>query len=179
MLCENIKRLRKSKGLSQGELADRLHVVRQTVSKWEKGLSVPDSEMLVRIADALDTPVNELLGEIVPEKMSDEELRELARKLQILNENYAGLIERRRRIWRIVFVVAIVIALVWLIGVAGVALLPSISGAEIRGEDIAIIGGADGPTAIFVAGVTPMDFVAPVLILIVAIAGICRMRRKH
>ena len=63
MLNENIKAIRKSKGLSQEELAIKLNVVRQTVSKWERGLSVPDSEMLISISDALETPVSTLLGE--------------------------------------------------------------------------------------------------------------------
>ena len=49
MLNENIKMLRKSKGLSQEELAVKLNVVRQTISKWENGLSVPDSDMLISI----------------------------------------------------------------------------------------------------------------------------------
>ena len=57
MLNENIKKLRKSKGLSQEELAIKLNVVRQTVSKWENGLSVPDSDMLIALADELDTSV--------------------------------------------------------------------------------------------------------------------------
>ena len=65
MLNENIKALRKAKGLSQEELAIKLNVVRQTVSKWEKALSVPDAGMLIKIADALDTTVNVLLGEVV------------------------------------------------------------------------------------------------------------------
>ena len=52
MLSENLKRIRKSKGLSQGELASKINVVRQTVSKWEQGLSVPDSEMLIRLSEA-------------------------------------------------------------------------------------------------------------------------------
>ena len=47
MLSENIKAVRKSKGLSQQELAVKLNVVRQTISKWEQGLSVPDSDMLI------------------------------------------------------------------------------------------------------------------------------------
>ena len=55
MLSDNIKRIRKSKGLSQEELAIKLNVVRQTVSKWENGLSVPDSDMLITLADELDT----------------------------------------------------------------------------------------------------------------------------
>ena len=46
MLQENIKVFRKERGLTQEELAIRLNVVRQTVSKWEKGLSVPDAELL-------------------------------------------------------------------------------------------------------------------------------------
>lgn len=40
MLNENIKAIRKSKGLSQQELAIQLHVVRQTISKWEQGGSL-------------------------------------------------------------------------------------------------------------------------------------------
>ena len=55
MLSDNIKRIRKSKGLSQEEIAIKLNVVRQTVSKWENGLSVPDSDMLITLADELDT----------------------------------------------------------------------------------------------------------------------------
>lgn len=58
MLNENIKNLRKSKGLSQEELAIKLNVVRQTVSKWENGLSVPDSNMLILLSDELDTSVS-------------------------------------------------------------------------------------------------------------------------
>ena len=67
MLNENIKAIRKSKGLSQEELAIRLNVVRQTVSKWERGLSVPDSDMLIAISEVLETPVSVLLGETVTE----------------------------------------------------------------------------------------------------------------
>ena len=67
MLNENIKNLRKSKGISQEELAIKLNVVRQTVSKWENGLSVPDSSMLISLAEELDTSVSILLGETVNE----------------------------------------------------------------------------------------------------------------
>ena len=69
MLNENLKAIRKSKGLSQEELAVKLNVVRQTISKWENGLSVPDSDMLIAISEALETSVSTLLGETaaVPE----------------------------------------------------------------------------------------------------------------
>ena len=84
MLNENIKRIRKSKGLSQEELAIKLNVVRQTVSKWENGLSVPDSSMLIMLADELDTTVSELLGELVTEPTTDD-LKILSKKLEVIN----------------------------------------------------------------------------------------------
>ena len=82
MLNENIKRIRKSKGLSQEELAIKLNVVRQTVSKWENGLSVPDSSMLIILANELDTTVSELLGEPVAEPTTDD-LKILSEKLEL------------------------------------------------------------------------------------------------
>ena len=84
MLSENIKRIRKSKGLSQEELAIKLNVVRQTVSKWENGLSVPDSSMLIMLADELDTTVSELLGEPIAEPTTDD-LMILSKKLEVIN----------------------------------------------------------------------------------------------
>ncbi|TDP56380.1 helix-turn-helix domain-containing protein [Aminicella lysinilytica] len=84
MLNENIKKLRKSKGLSQEELAIKLNVVRQTVSKWENGLSVPDSGMLIALADELDTSVSILLGETVMEPMTDD-LKSISEKLEVIN----------------------------------------------------------------------------------------------
>lgn len=84
MLNENIKRLRKSKGLSQEELAIKLNVVRQTVSKWENGLSVPDSSMLISLADELDTSVSTFLGESVSESTYDD-LKIISEKLEVIN----------------------------------------------------------------------------------------------
>ena len=84
MLKENIKSLRKSKGLSQEELAIKLNVVRQTISKWEQGLSVPDAEMLISISEVLETPVSALLGENISESKVDD-LKAISEKLEIIN----------------------------------------------------------------------------------------------
>ena len=84
MLSENIKTIRKSKGLSQQELAVKLNVVRQTVSKWEQGLSVPDSDMLISISKVLETPVSTLLGETVMETEADS-LKAISEKLEVIN----------------------------------------------------------------------------------------------
>lgn len=84
MLKENIKSLRKSKGLSQEELAIKLNVVRQTISKWEQGLSVPDAEMLISISELFETPVNTLLGENISEKEIND-LKAISEKLEIIN----------------------------------------------------------------------------------------------
>ena len=96
MLKDNIKAIRKSKGLSQEELAIKLNVVRQTISKWEQGLSVPDSELLVSLSDALDTPVSTLLGENVTEQKEDS-LQEIAEKLEIINLQLAQKKETKRK----------------------------------------------------------------------------------
>ena len=84
MLNENIKNLRRSKGLSQEELAIKLNVVRQTISKWENGLSVPDSNMLIALAEELDTSVSALLGETIQEHEVDD-IKEISEKLQVIN----------------------------------------------------------------------------------------------
>lgn len=84
MLKENIKSIRKSRGLSQEELAIKLNVVRQTISKWEQGLSVPDSEMLISISEVLETPVSTLLGENISEPKVDD-LKAISEKLEIIN----------------------------------------------------------------------------------------------
>ena len=88
MRNENIKAIRKSKGLSQQDFADRLNVVRQTVSKWEQGLSVPDSDLLIALSEALETPVSTLLGETVTEAEADE-IKALSEKLEIINLQFA------------------------------------------------------------------------------------------
>ena len=88
MLNENLKTLRKEKGFSQEELASKVHVVRQTVSKWEKGLSVPDAEMLVQIAEVFEVPVSRLLGAL-PEAAEDSapgQRNEIAEQLMKINE---------------------------------------------------------------------------------------------
>lgn len=97
MLNENIKTIRKAKGLSQQELAVKLNVVRQTVSKWEQGLSVPDSDMLVLISDTLETPVSTLLGENIAEIEVDE-IKAIAEKLEVINLQLAQKKTSRRKI---------------------------------------------------------------------------------
>ena len=84
MLKENIKSIRKSKGLSQEELAIKLNVVRQTISKWEQGLSVPDSEMLISISEVFETPVSILLGEDISVAKGDD-LKAISEKLEVIN----------------------------------------------------------------------------------------------
>ena len=99
MLSENIKAVRKSKGLSQQELAVKLNVVRQTVSKWEQGLSVPDSDMLISLSEALEIPVSTLLGEAVVETEVDR-LKAISEKLEIINLQLAQRKTTRRKIIR-------------------------------------------------------------------------------
>ena len=79
-----ILKLRTERGMSQDELADKIIVTRQAVSRWENGLSVPDSDMLITLADELDTSVSVLLGETVMEPMTDD-LKAISEKLEVIN----------------------------------------------------------------------------------------------
>lgn len=98
MLNENIKAIRKSKRLSQQELAVKLNVVRQTVSKWEQGLSVPDSDMLIALSQALQTPVSTLLGETIAETEA-EPLKAISEKLEVINLQLA---KRKATRWKLI-----------------------------------------------------------------------------
>ncbi|MFG6330265.1 MAG: helix-turn-helix domain-containing protein [Lachnospiraceae bacterium] len=97
MLSENIKAVRKSKGLSQEELAIKLNVVRQTISKWEQGLSVPDADMLISISEVFETSVSTLLGETVAETKADD-LSVISEKLEVINLQLAHGIAVRQKI---------------------------------------------------------------------------------
>ena len=113
MFQDNLKALRKKKGITQEELAARLNVVRQTVSKWEKGLSVPDSELLIKLAEILEVPVSRLLGSKIEE---EEQPDDLAEQLSRINEQLAIKNRRARRVRKaIAFIVGGVIAVYVLI----------------------------------------------------------------
>ena len=110
MLNENIKAFRKSKGLSQQELAVKLNVVRQTVSKWEQGRSVPDSDMLISLSEVLETPVSTLLGETVIETEVDG-LKTISEKLEVINLQLAQRKATGRKIvrWLLISLCAIIV----------------------------------------------------------------------
>ena len=112
MLNENIKAIRTSKGLSQQELAVKLNVVRQTISKWEQGLSVPDSDLLISLSEALETPVSTLLGETVMESDVDP-LKAISAKLEVINLQLAQRKTTRRRIlhWLLLSLCAVIAAI--------------------------------------------------------------------
>ena len=113
MFQDNLKALRKKKGITQEELAARLNVVRKTVSKWEKGLSVPDSELLIKLVEILEVPVSRLLGS---KTEAEEQSDALAEQLSRINEQLAIKNRRAKRVWKaIAFIVGGIIAVYVLI----------------------------------------------------------------
>jgi len=112
MLQENIKNFRKERGLTQEELAIRVNVVRQTVSKWEKGQSVPDADLLQKIAEVLEVSVSQLLGQ----DREVEHRNEVAEQLSRINEQLAIRNRRSKRIWTTVGVVLSLWLLIHVIG---------------------------------------------------------------
>ena len=111
MLKDNLKTLRKNKGLSQEELSIKLNVVRQTISKWETGLSVPDAEMLVTISELFETPVSEILGESLEEKETND-LKVISEKLEVINEQLS-ISQKQKRKRKIMVLLIIDICLIF------------------------------------------------------------------
>ena len=169
MLNENIKALRNSKGLSQQELAVRLNVVRQTISKWEQGLSVPDSDLLIALPEALETPVSTLLGETVTESEADE-VKALSEKLEIINLQFARRKALRRSIlhWLLIGLCAGIVAVSGALVIVNSPYL----GWDYSAPETAVMGVA------FHAFEWLFVRLAPV-ILTSAIVGACLTRKKH
>ena len=113
MLSENIKEYRKQKGYTQETLAQALNIVRQTVSKWEKGYSVPDADMLEKLAEVLDVSVSDLLGSASDDQKQTSDLERISSQLAMLNDQIARETARRKRSRLIkTIVMAVVLAVV-------------------------------------------------------------------
>ena len=168
MLKDNIKSLRKQKGLSQEELSIKLNVVRQTISKWEQGLSVPDSEMLISISEVFDTPVSTLLGENISENESDN-LKEISEKLEIINLQLAKRRENKRRFWHWFFIILCFVLILIFIGI--ITLGNTYMEWNYNDPELTILGVG---THIFVwiyMRIAPIIFIG-------SIVGICLTRKK-
>ena len=115
MLKDNLKTLRKNKGLSQEELSVKLNVVRQTISKWESGLSVPDAEMLISISEVFETPVSEILGENIEEKEQND-IKVISEKLEVINEQLSKeQKQKRKRIITFLIIVDVCLILLFIL----------------------------------------------------------------
>ncbi len=181
MLNENIKTLRKARGLSQEALSIKLNVVRQTVAKWEKGLSVPDAGMLIKIAEALDTSVNVLLGEIDGAETEEQDyLKVLSAGLELLNEQYAKQNERCRKTWRTIFVITIILAsLVLLRYLLLFMIVGGFAGNSSNGSTT-VIGGGNVPAYIYALRffMTSHPVLVTLLIAAGSIVGIYHTRKR-
>ncbi len=168
MLNENIRTIRKAKGLSQEELAVKLNVVRQTVSKWEQGLSVPDSDLLIALSDALDTPVSTLLGETVEAPEADD-LKAISQKLEVINLQLAQRKESRRKVvhWTLIILALVILAMAAVFLVMGSPYL----GWDYNDPETAVLGVAFHSFEWIFARVAP-------IILIGAVIGIILTRKK-
>lgn len=169
MLNENIRALRKSKGLSQQELAIKLNVVRQTISKWEQGLSVPDSEMLISLSEVLETPVSKLLGETVAETEADN-IKAISEKLEVINLQLAQRKTTRRKVirWLLISLCAIIVVVFVAVGILNSPYL----GWDYSAPETAVLGVAFHSFEWLFVRVAP-------IILIGTIVGIFLTRKKE
>lgn len=134
MFRDNLRLRRKEKGLSQEELAAKLHVVRQTISKWEKGVSVPDADLLVRLSEVLETPVATLLGGTME---ASADINVISQQLEQINATLAARNRRGRLIWRTIVIVLIAsIVLSIILALAGTISYNSIKQETVTTEQI-------------------------------------------
>ncbi len=168
MLSENIRAFRKSKGLSQEELAIKLNVVRQTISKWEQGLSVPDADMLISLSEAFETPVSTLLGETVMESEVDD-LKAISEKLEIVNLQLAQRKTTRRKTlhWLLISLCAVIV----LIFAVLIALNSPYLGWDYSDPETAVVGVAFHAFEWLFVRLAPIIFIG-------AIVGIFLTRKK-
>lgn len=168
MLKENIKAIRKSKGLSQEELAIKLNVVRQTISKWEQGLSVPDSDMLISISEVFETSVSTLLGETIVESKVDD-LKAISEKLEVINLQLAQRKATRRKMlhWLLISLCVVIVAIFTVLIVSNSPYL----GWDYSAPETAVVG------VVFHAFEWLFIRIAPIA-LIVAIFGIFLTQQK-
>ena len=169
MLNENIKTIRKSKGLSQEELAVKLNVVRQTISKWEQGLSVPDSDMLISLSEALETPVSALLGDAVIQAEADG-LKVISEKLEVINLQLAQKKTAKRKLlhWLLISLCAAVVTIFAVLAVLNSPYL----GWDYHDPETAVFGAAFHTFEYLFVRIAP-------IILIGAIVGIFLTRKKE
>ncbi|MGI5953430.1 helix-turn-helix domain-containing protein [Dysosmobacter sp.] len=168
MLSENIKAVRKSKGLSQQELAVKVNVVRQTISKWEQGLSVPDSDLLIALSEALETPVSTLLGEAVMASEADA-VKALSEKLEIINLQLARRKTMRKAILHWLFIT--VCAGIVIVSAVLIAVTSPYLGWDFSDPELAVAG------TVYHAFEWLFVRLAPML-LIAAMVGACLTRKK-
>ncbi len=169
MLNENIKAIRKSKGLSQEELAVKLNVVRQTISKWERGLSVPDSEMLISISEVLETPVSNLLGETIVESKADD-LKAISEKLEVINLQLAQRKTTKRKMlhWLFISLCAVLI----IVSVVLIVLNSPYLGWNFNDPETAVVGVAFHAFEWLFVRLAPIIFIG-------AIVGVILTRNKE
>lgn len=160
MLNENIRALRKSKGLSQQELAIKLNVVRQTISKWEQGLSVPDSEMLISLSEVFETPVSKLLGETVAETEADN-IKAISEKLEVINLQLAQRKTTRRKVirWLLISLCAIIVMVFVGVGILNSPYL----GWDYSDPETAVLGVAFHSFEWLCVRVAPIIFIAAII----------------
>lgn len=168
MLKNNIKAAREAKGLSQEELAIKLHAVRQTISKWERGLSVPDADMLISMSEIFEIPVSTLLGENLPETKTDS-LKAISEKLEVIN---LQLSERRKTQRRIIRWVLISLCILIIVIAAALFILGSpYSDWDFNDPETAVLGTAVHSFEWLFVRVAPLAFIASLI-------GIVLTRKK-
>ena len=166
MLGDNLKKFREQKGITQEDASVSLNIVRQTLSKWEKGLSAPDANMLEKIATLYDVSVSELLGIL---DTQDENLQEeIAKELAKLNEQMALRNKRQRALWLAVMVTGIIV-----VAAVGIVNYNALLGDMTFSEELKTMT-LEGCINSFLVGIRRIV----IGVIIAVVAGVVALRKK-
>ena len=156
ILIEN----RHKRGITQDELAAHIGVSKGAVSKWETGLSVPDSEMLISLSEVLETPVSKLLGETVAEMEADN-IKAISEKLEVINLQLAQRKTTRRKVirWLLISLCAIIVVVFVAVGILNSPYL----GWDYSAPETAVLGVAFHSFEWLFVRVAPIIFIAAII----------------
>ena len=169
VFSKQLQMLRKQSGITQEQLADKLGVTAQAVSKWENGLSVPDSDLLIFLAEELDTSVNALLGETIQEQESDD-LKTISEKLEIINLQLAKRTMARTKVirWGLLSLCALIV----IVYVVLAAMKSSYLGWDYSNPELAVAGTILHGFEFIFARLAP-------IVLLVCVVGVMLTWRKR
>lgn len=107
-LSKNISLLRRQKGMTQLELADKLSYSDKAISKWERGEAIPDVIVLIKISELFGVSLNDLVQKDLSEEINEKEIMKTSKKRSLLNKCLIALMSSGL-VWLIAVIIFVIV----------------------------------------------------------------------